>query len=52
VLSTQLIEVAQSLSREEPNLWIVALLLQLRNHDNRQNHRMFREAEHGFRVAQ
>jgi hypothetical protein len=52
VLSTQLIEVAQSLSGEEPNLWIVALLLEFRDNDYRQNDRMFRKAEHGLRVTQ
>src|SRR5690606_30473049 len=52
VLDAQFVEVAQCATGEVPQLGIVALGLELRDDDDRQDYRMLREAEECLRVAE
>ena len=52
VLDPELVEMPQSATREIAELGVVALRLELRDHHDRQDDRVLREAEQGLRVAE
>jgi hypothetical protein len=52
VLHPQFIEVTKCLPREIADLRVVAFRFELGDHDHRQDHGMFGEAEDGLRVRQ
>ena len=52
VLDAQLVEYPQRLAREVPDLGVVALRLELRDDDDRKDHRVLGEAEQGPGIRQ
>ena len=52
MLDPQLVEVAQRLPSEIPDLRVVALRLEFGDDDYGQHERVFREAENGFRIRE
>jgi hypothetical protein len=52
VLRTKIVEVAQRLAGEITNLWVVPLLLELRNHHDGEDHFVFSESKQRARVGE
>ena len=52
VLHAQLVEVAEGLAGEVPDLGVVALRLELGDDDDREHHRVLGEPEDRLRIAQ
>ena len=52
VLAAEVVEEAKGLPSEVADLWVVTLLLEFVDHDDRDHHRLFFETEQGLGVTQ